>query len=108
MSSKIVDIIYFITEYIKYIDFTSWGYNRKIQLPKLLVQGVARVYWFREVRIGLTIFLLFVLLYEFIIYPTNELCDKIFNGRQFGCLRLIEYGLSARLTIELRELSHNL
>ena len=39
-------------------------------------------------------FLLFVLLCEFIIYPMEQLCDKIYNGRQFGCLRLIEYGLS--------------
>ena len=53
------------------------------------------------------IFLLFVGLYRFLIYPTEELCDKIYSSRQFGCPRLIVRGLLPRLTIELRELSHN-
>ncbi len=47
------------------------------------------------------------LLCEFIIYPTAQLCDKIYSGRQFGCLRLIGSGLLPRLTTELRELSHD-
>ena len=63
---------------------------------------------FRGIEIGLTIFLPFVLLCKFLIYPTEQLCDKISNGHQFGFLRLIEYGLSPRLTIELRKLPHNL
>ncbi len=53
-------------------------------------------------------FLVFVLLCEFIICPTKQLCDKIYSSHEFGVLPSIEYGLSTRLTMELRKLSYNL
>ena len=51
-------------------------------------------------------FFVFVLR-QFILYPTEQLCDKIYRDGQFGFLPLIEYGLSAQLTIALRKLSHD-
>ena len=48
-----------------------------------------------------------LVLREFILYPTEQLYDKIYRDGQFGFLLLIEYGLSARLTIALRKPSHD-
>ena len=39
---------------------------------------------FRGIEIGLSVFLVFVLLCEFIIYTTEQLCDKICIDHEFG------------------------
>ena len=45
--------------------------------------------------IGFCMFLVFVFLCQFVTYPTEQLCDKIYNDYEFGVLALLEYGLLA-------------